>query len=137
MFMSSTVSFTDILNPVCAKPGSEHLIASRVTWDSLKVAHAAACEKGLDVDCCAVILPGDESAVEDPAKSIVLLNRTIQDVKRLQAYRALPLIADVLACGASGGKKGWHKFMCRRRNRDVVLRATPRSYISSERCPVA
>ena len=68
----------------------------------MRIAHAHARAHGIDVDCCAVILPGDESAVEEPAGRIAYLNRSIQDIKRLKPLRLFPLIGDVLAAGASG-----------------------------------
>lgn len=99
---SYPISFTHILNPFRAKVDSGHWIASRVTWQTLRIAHARARAHGLDVDCCAVILPGDESAVEEPVGRIAYLNRTIQDIKRLKPPRLFPLIEDVLTAGASG-----------------------------------
>ena len=99
---SHPISFTHILNPFRAKVDSEHWIASRVTWQTLRIAHARAHTHGLNVDCCAVILPGDESAVEEPAGRIAYLNRTIQDIKQLKPARLFPLIGDVLAAGAAG-----------------------------------
>jgi hypothetical protein len=100
--MQDSVSFTHVLNPFPAKTGSEHAIASAVTWQTLRVAHARAVTHGLDVDCSAVILPGDEGTVEGPATRKAYLMRTVQDVEKLKPIRPLPLIADLLNAGVIG-----------------------------------
>jgi len=99
--MHGPISFTHILNPFLTKVDSGHAVANRVTWKSLRGAHANAGTHDIRVDCCAVILPGHESAVEEPAQRIAYVNRTIQDVKPLRPPRSFPLIADILAAGAS------------------------------------
>lgn len=95
-----TVSFTHLLNPFPAKPGSEHQIASSVTYRSLHAAQQLADQKGLRVDFRAVILPGDEGAVAPPIGEVVYLKRTVQDLVRLTPKRPLPLIEDILKIGA-------------------------------------
>ena len=97
--MNTDVSFTHLLNPFPARPGSEHAIASRVTWATLRAAHAHAVEQGVAVTCRAVVLPGDESAIEAPCSSTVHLARTVADVADLKPLRPLPLIGDLLKLG--------------------------------------
>lgn len=99
--MSVPVSFTHVLNPFPAREGSEHSIASRVTWASLQVALQTSMKAGLKVDWKAVILPGDEAAVDPSVQSTVYLTRTVQDVAKLMPRRPLPLIGDILQLGAS------------------------------------
>lgn len=98
------VSFTHILNPFTASAGSVNEIASRLTWRTLRVAHANATRQGLTVDCCAVILAGDESAIEGPASRSAYLSRTIQDIATLKPTRPFPLISDILSAGAIDSK---------------------------------
>jgi hypothetical protein len=98
--MTDTISFTHILNPFVAKPGSEHEVASRVTWETLRRADAVARQHGIDVDCCAVILPGDEAAVHLPTRRTVYLKRTVQDVHPMRPARLFPLATDLLKLGA-------------------------------------
>ncbi len=95
-----TVSFTHVVNPFPGRPGSEHAVASRITWASLAVAVECARAIGLEVSIKAVILPGDEGAVEAPATTIAYLERTVADVAALEPVRKLPLIGDLLRVGA-------------------------------------
>lgn len=118
--MNSSISFTHLLNPFPAKPGSEHAIASRVTWATLREAHAYAIHHGLAVECRAVVLPGDEDSVEAPCSSVVHLNRTVADVADLKPRRLLPLIGDVLAIGAQGGSTTHIVFS----NMDIAVQRT-------------
>ncbi len=98
--MNSVVSFTHVLNPFPARVGSPHAVASRVTWMSLRVAYEAAVKQGIAVTCRAVVLRGDESAIEAPASETAYLTRTVQDIASLSPKRPLPLIADILAVGS-------------------------------------
>jgi hypothetical protein len=98
------VSFTHILNPFKAGVGSVNEVASRLTWRTLRVAHANAIRLGQTVDCCAVILPGDEDAIEGPASRFAYLSRTIQDIVTLTPPRPFPLISDILSAGAMDSK---------------------------------
>jgi hypothetical protein len=98
--MNSGISFTHVLNPFPSKAGSEHATASRVTWQSLRVAHARAAQQGIAVTFRAVILPGDEAAIEPPISETAYLMRTVQDVAKLAPRRLLPLIADILNIGS-------------------------------------
>lgn len=98
--MSDGISFTHVLNPFPARPGSEHAIASRVTWQSLRVAHERATQERIAVTCRAVVLHGDESTIESPVSETAYLTRTVQDIAKLKPIRHLPLIADILNVGA-------------------------------------
>lgn len=100
--MTTDISFTHLLNPFPARPNSEHAVASRVTWQTIRAAHAVAIEQGVPVTLRAIVLPGDESAVEPPCTTIVHLTRTVADVAELKPKRPLPLIGDLLTLGAQG-----------------------------------
>jgi hypothetical protein len=95
-----TASFTHIVNPFPGRPGSEHAVASRITWATLAVAYERAQRAGIEVFVRAVVLPGDESAVQPPASSVVYLERTVADVAVLKPHRKLPLIGDLLRTGS-------------------------------------
>ena len=96
-----SVSFTHVINPFRAKPGSEHARASDVTWRTLDAAIAQARINQIEVDLCAAILPGDEEAVVARSARTVRLTRTVQDVASLAPVRHFPLIADILSSGAA------------------------------------
>ena len=97
-----TASFTHIVNPFPGRPGSEHAVASRVTWATLAAAFDRAQHAAIAVSVKAVVLPGDESAVLPPASSIAYLERTVADVAVLHPVRKLPLIGDLLQVGSRG-----------------------------------
>lgn len=124
MHLSSEISFIHVLNPFPARADSEHAIASRVTWQSLRVAHENALASGIAVTCRAVVLRGDESAIEAPATESAYLTRTIQDVADLQPKRPLPLIADILNVGAEGTTATHLIFS----NMDIAVQ--PRFYVA-------
>lgn len=94
-------SFTHIINPFVCAPDTEHGIASRITHASLKIAMDAARHARIGVEIKAVILPGDEAAIQHPAQFGGHLQRTVQDVRTLHPKRLFPLIADILATGAA------------------------------------
>lgn len=96
--------FSHIINPFPAKPGSEHAIASAITYATLRRAYAEARSKGVGVEVRAVVLPGDEPAIEPPAEMAPHLTRTVQDICPLRPPRPLPLIADILTKGATGAR---------------------------------
>lgn len=98
--MKPEATFTHVLNPFPAKSGSEHAVASAITWDSLRTAVDHARSAGVQVYCRAVVLAGDESAVEAPASSIAQLGRSVADVAHLTPRRTLPLVGDILKVGA-------------------------------------
>ncbi len=71
----------------------------------------------MDVEVRAVVLPGEEHAIEPPATAAPRLNRTIQDLRPLRPVRPLPLIADILKKGAEGAT-GTHLIFT---NMDIAL----------------
>ena len=97
-----SASFTHIINPFPAKPESEHAVASAITYASLERAVADARAGGLEVEVRAVVLPGDEGAIQAPATLAGRLSRTVQDLRTLRPVRPLPLVKDVLEIGAKG-----------------------------------
>lgn len=99
---SRPVSFTHVVNPFPAKPGSEHDIASRITFASLRSAVEKARAQGFRIEVRAVICPGDGAAIEAPVTSTRFLQRTVMDVAALTPKRPLPLITDLLTLGADG-----------------------------------
>lgn len=96
-----TATFAHIINPFVSVPNTEHGIASRITYASLKTAIDAARNAGIEVEIKAVILPGDEAAIHPPAQFGGYLQRTVQDIHPLRPKRAYPLIADILATGSA------------------------------------
>lgn len=122
--MSAGISFTHVLNPFPARAGSEHAIASRITWQSLRVAHQQAVEQGIEVNCRAAILRGDEAAVESPVSQTLYLPRSVQDVATLLPRRPLPLIGDILNVGSQDVTTSHLIFS----NMDIALR--PGFYVS-------
>lgn len=100
--MTEVVSFSHIINPFPASEGSEHRIASDITYATLRAAVAEAQRAGLQVEVRAVVLPGDERAIEPPAVPAPKLERTVQNLRRLNPVRPLPLISDILTKGAEG-----------------------------------
>jgi hypothetical protein len=122
--MFGVISFTHILNPFPSKPGSEHSVASKVTWASIRAAKAVADGEGIQVECHAVVLSGDESSAEVPTSRISLLTRTVQDIKKLRPGRPLPLIEDILKLGAEGSDCSHIIFS----NMDIALQ--PQFYVS-------
>ncbi len=97
-----SISFSHIINPFSAPPGSEHGTASKITFASLRRAVEEARRAGMVVEVRAVVLPGDEHAIEPPASLSQLLTRTVQNVRTLRPVRPLPLISDILNKGADG-----------------------------------
>ncbi|MBC7957090.1 MAG: hypothetical protein H7Y33_14615, partial [Cytophagales bacterium] len=51
------IRFTHLLNPFNAKPGSEHDIAQRVTFQALRNAAEESTRAGLGVEVLAVVYP--------------------------------------------------------------------------------
>lgn len=94
------VSFTHIINPFVCAPDSEHGIASRITIASMVAAVKNARKSGIGVEINAVILQGDEAAVEFPAQLAGYLARTVQDLRPMRPLRLFPLISDILNMGA-------------------------------------
>lgn len=117
------ISFTHVLNPFVAKAGSEHDVASRLTWRTLSQAAAQAQAQGMKIDVTAVILAGDASSVRAPVTRVVTLSRTVADVATLKPQRLLPLIGDLLTLGAAGSSASHIIFS----NMDIAVQ--PHFYI--------
>lgn len=93
-------SFCHIINPFPCPETSEHGIASKITYESLRIAVEDAHKQGIEVEVHAVVLPGDEVAIKPPAKLAGHLARTVQDIRPMSPRRPLPLISDILTTGA-------------------------------------
>jgi len=94
------ISFCHIINPFPCPETSEHGIASRITYASLRIAADEAAKSGIQVEVNAVVLPGDEIAIKPPARLAGHLRRTVQDIHPMTPKRPFPLIADILLTGA-------------------------------------
>jgi hypothetical protein len=108
--VADSISFSHIINPFPAREGSEHSIASAITFASLRRAVAEAAAAGVDVEVRAVVLPGDEEAAEEPSTLSPRLTRTVKDLYTLEPSRPLPLIADILEKGAEGAQGAYLIF---------------------------
>lgn len=95
-----SVSFCHLINPFPCPEDSEHGIASKITYASLRIAADEAAKHGIQVEVNAVVLPGDEIAIKSPAKLAGHLSRTVQDIHPMTPKRPFPLIADILLTGA-------------------------------------
>jgi len=115
--MTASISFSHIVNPFPAPEGSEHRIASQITFASLRKAVEQARRAGLNVEVRAVVLPGDEQAIEAPAVPAPRLQRTVQDIRKLCPVRPFPLIADILTKGAEGASGDYLVFT----NMDIAV----------------
>ena len=116
------ISFSHIINPFPAPDRSEHHLASQLTYAALRRAVEAARVAGISVEVRAVVLAGDERAIEMPATPAEPLTRTVQDIRPLKPPRPLPLIADILRHGANGASGNYLVFT----NMDIVV--TPQFY---------
>ena len=94
------ISFCHIINPFTCPENSEHGIASKITYESLRIAVGKAQSHGIHIEVNAVVLAGDEIAIKPPAKLAGHLERTIQDIRPLLPRRPFPLISDILQVGA-------------------------------------
>jgi hypothetical protein len=121
--MTAAISFSHIVNPFLAPEGSEHSIASRITFASLRRAVHEARTAGLDVEVRAVVLSGDEGAIEPPAIQGMPLTRTVQQIRELHPVRPLPLISDILIQGSTGATGEYIVFT----NMDIAVQ--PNFYI--------
>lgn len=98
--MTMSVSFCHLINPFPCPEDSEHGIASRITYASLRIAADEAAKRGIQVEINAVVLPGDEIAIKPPAKFAGHLHGTVLDIHPMTPRRPFPLIADILLTGA-------------------------------------
>ena len=97
------VRFTHLLNPFNAKPGSEHDIAQRVTFQALRNACEESARAGIGVEVLAPIYPEDLPSVEAPARALPELARSVQDVHPMSPPRVFPLVQDLLNLAFSRG----------------------------------
>lgn len=95
-----TPSFCHIINPFPCPEKSEHGIASKITYESLRIAVEEARKHGIQIEVNAVVLPDDEIAIKPPAKLAGHLARTVQNIRPLSPNRPFPLISDILRTGA-------------------------------------
>jgi hypothetical protein len=102
--------FTHLLNPFTAKPGSEHDIAQRVTFQALRNAAEESTRAGIGVEVLAVIYPQDAGAVEAPARAVAELSRSVQDVHPMTPPRMFPLVRDLLNLAAERGQGDYIVF---------------------------
>lgn len=98
--MTMPISFCHIINPFSCPENSEHGIASKITFESLRIAVEEARKHGTQVEVNAVVLPGDEIAIKPPAKLAGRLTRTVQDIRPISPKKPFPLISDILRIGA-------------------------------------
>lgn len=115
--MTMPTTFCHILNPFPCPDNSEHGIASRITFESLRVAVETARTHGIQVEVHAVVLPGDEAAVKPPARLAGRLDRTVQDIRPMSPTRPFPLIADILRTGAQASESDYLIFT----NMDIAV----------------
>ena len=94
------ISFAHIINPFPCPEDSEHGVASRITYESLRIAAEQGRGYGIHIEVNAVVLLGDEIAIKPPAKLSGILERTVQDICPLRPQRPYPLISDILRVGA-------------------------------------
>lgn len=111
------ISFCHIINPFPCPEDSEHGVASKITYESLRLAVDKAQQNGLQVEVKAVVLPGDEDAIKAPASLGGQLSRTIQDIHLLLPQRPYPLIADILNIGAGASSSDYLIFT----NMDIAV----------------
>jgi len=104
------VRFTHLLNPFTAKPGSEHDIAQRVTFQALRNAAEESSRNGVGVEVLAVVYPEDVGAAEAPARIVPGLKRSVQDVKPMSPPRQFPLVKDLLSLAAEHGQGDYVVF---------------------------
>lgn len=104
------IRFTHLLNPFNAKPGSEHDIAQRVTFQALRNAAEESTRAGIGVEVLAVVYPQDVAAVEAPARTVAGLSRSVQDVHPMTPPRMFPLVGDLLKLAAEHGQGDYIVF---------------------------
>ena len=102
--MTMSTTFCHIINPFPCPENSEHGIASKITYESLRIAAEEARKRGIQIEVNAVVLPGDEIAIKPPAKLAGNINRTVQDIQSMSPPRPFPLIADILRTGAESSE---------------------------------
>lgn len=119
-------SFCHIINPFPCPDTSEHGIASKITYESLRIAVDEARKHGIRIEVNAIVLPGDEEAIESPARLAGYLGRTVQDIHPLSPKRFFPLISDILRLGADASQCDYLIFT----NMDIAVQ--PDFYLQLE-----
>ncbi|MBI3431379.1 MAG: hypothetical protein HY018_04075 [Hydrogenophilales bacterium] len=122
--MTMPTTFCHVINPFPCPENSEHGIASRITYESLRVAAEEARKQGIRVEIHAIVLPGDEIAIKGPATLAGYLDRTVQDIRPMSPKRPFPLIADILRVGAESSECGYLIFT----NMDIAVQ--PNFYVA-------
>lgn len=115
--MIMPTSFCHIINPFPCPDHSEHGIASKITYESLRIAAEEARKHGIQIEVNAAVLPGDEIAIKPPAKLAGHLGRTVQDIRPLSPRRPFPLITDILRAGAESSGSDYLIFT----NMDIAV----------------
>ncbi len=104
------IRFTHLLNPFTAKPGSEHDIAQRVTFQALRNAAEESTRAGIGVEVLSVVYPQDVSSAEAPSRVVAELSRSVQDVHPMSPPRMFPLVRDLLDLAAQHGQGDYIVF---------------------------
>lgn len=104
------IRFTHLLNPFSAKPGSEHDIAQRVTFQALRNAAEESTRAGIGVEVLSVVYPQDVASAEAPSRVIAELSRSVQDVHPMSPPRMFPLVRDLLDLAARHGEGDYIVF---------------------------
>jgi hypothetical protein len=104
------IRFTHLLNPFTAKPGSEHDIAQRVTFQALRNAAEESTRAGIGVEVLSVVYPQDMASAEAPSRVVAELSRSVQDVHPMSPPRMFPLVKDLLNLAAQHGQGDYIVF---------------------------
>ena len=124
-----SIRFTHVINPFGAESGSEHDIAQRVTFASLRRAVDDARSAGLGVEVLAAAYAEDAPAIEPPARAAANLYRSILDFVPAGrgSARRLPLLADILHAARAEGRGRYLIYT----NVDIALQ--PHFYVEVNR----
>jgi len=117
VLLASNPTFTHLINPFRAVNGSEHDVAQRMTFASIRTALDYAKKRGTEVDLVAVCYEEDVPAVEAPARVLPLLSRSVQDISPMTPVRTFPLIADLLRIAAENSTGDYLIYT----NIDIIL----------------
>jgi hypothetical protein len=98
--LARAATFTHLINPFRAPPGSEHDIAQRMTFASIRKALEYARRRGTEVDLAATCYEEDVPAVDSSARLLPLLQRSVQDIAPMTPVRKFPLVGDLLKIAA-------------------------------------
>lgn len=91
-------SFTHVINPFNAKPGSEHDIAQSTTFRSITIAKR--CTPDIPVEILCAVYPEDKNVVPAEFKCVDTLSMSISDLVESDLNIKLPLLFDLLNIGA-------------------------------------